>query len=663
MPDKPLTVLTYAASASLAAVALIYFFNPSYIIDGEGSANQLSRRARINSVIGLYNPRNDCFINSNLQALAGLGELRLYLIRELHRRDLDKEREIYKIVDEENEDGKPFDRRKAQSLLDAELTRGLKDMLDRLNERPTQKKIISATAFIQALESSYATSINRYQQDAQELLQIVAERLSDEYAVGRAARKRAREASNGGMKQEMKEIAQDVQESEQRRTENQDERAEEKEPDHTEGHTAPIPTTLVNGAAVEKDAQGESTWLSKEESFPMEGHTKSQIECQQCRFVPKSEPSPFIMLTLSVPHGKSSASLNECFDGYFKTEHIDDYRCDRCRLVHAVSIFEKDLSKTTKESHRQELASDIARLKQAIEKDPETPPEDIRLPKDAPKRRIARSVAITSFPKILVVHLSRSSFESSFSSKVEAKVVFPEHLTLGGLLNRKRYRLLGLVTHKGSHYSGHYETFRRQHIYPPNTATGNHRESELHGHTEKFHLVSATPEPQVSSPTDTPSSGSGSEADRELDIPPMSNSHEAPSSTSRPRPTDFRAATPSTVTSTQDPSSTSPRDSLSTLPTPSSALHPDSTTTRVDTPASQQRRASSEQTRTGSRQRVLDKIEEAKEQKKADRRRKLALKESQRWWRISDDKVKECKTGDVLHMQKEAYMLFYEMER
>jgi len=34
-----------------------------------------------------------------------------------------------------------------------------------------------------------------------------------------------------------------------------------------------------------------------------------------------------------------------------------------------------------------------------------------------------------------------------------------------------------------------------------------------------------------------------------------------------------------------------------------------------------------------------------------------------RWWRISDDKVKECKTGDVLGMQKEVYMLFYELEK
>lgn len=34
-----------------------------------------------------------------------------------------------------------------------------------------------------------------------------------------------------------------------------------------------------------------------------------------------------------------------------------------------------------------------------------------------------------------------------------------------------------------------------------------------------------------------------------------------------------------------------------------------------------------------------------------------------RWWRISDEKIKEAKTSDVLGMQKEVYMLFYELEK
>lgn len=34
-----------------------------------------------------------------------------------------------------------------------------------------------------------------------------------------------------------------------------------------------------------------------------------------------------------------------------------------------------------------------------------------------------------------------------------------------------------------------------------------------------------------------------------------------------------------------------------------------------------------------------------------------------KWWRISDEKIKETKTLDVLGMQKEVYLLFYERQR
>src|SRR6201990_734246 len=98
MPDKQLTIATYAAGASLAAIALVYVFAPTYFIDGEG--DQSSAASRKKGVVGLFNPANDCFINSVLQALAGLGDLRLYLIRETHRRNLDGPRVYAQLVED-----------------------------------------------------------------------------------------------------------------------------------------------------------------------------------------------------------------------------------------------------------------------------------------------------------------------------------------------------------------------------------------------------------------------------------------------------------------------------------------------------------------------------------------------------------------------------------
>jgi ubiquitin carboxyl-terminal hydrolase 16 len=43
--------------------------------------------------------------------------------------------------------------------------------------------------------------------------------------------------------------------------------------------------------------------------------------------------------------------------------------------------------------------------------------------------------------------------------------------------------------------------------------------------------------------------------------------------------------------------------------------------------------------------------------------KRRSKKASNRWWGISDDKVKESKTSDVLGKQKEVYLLFYELDR
>jgi ubiquitin carboxyl-terminal hydrolase 16 len=170
MPEKPLTIATYAAGASLAAITLVYVFGPTFFIDDEAASGKKK------SVVGLSNTANDCFINSVLQALAGLPDLRIYLIRETHRRKLDAP-EVYDVdpdrLNTENSSIKPG---KLEGLQKGVLTYGLKDILDSLNERPLYKKTISPQPFIRALERAFGTRISRQQQDAQEFLQIVTER-------------------------------------------------------------------------------------------------------------------------------------------------------------------------------------------------------------------------------------------------------------------------------------------------------------------------------------------------------------------------------------------------------------------------------------------------------------------------------------------------------
>jgi ubiquitin carboxyl-terminal hydrolase 16 len=610
MPEKPLTIATYAAGASLAAITLVYVFGPTFFID-EDSGNGKKK-----SVVGLSNAANDCFINSVLQALAGLPDLRIYLIRETHRRKLDGP-EVYDVDPERlNTQESKLRPGKLEGLQRGVLTHGLKDILDALNERPIYKKTISPQPFIRSLERAFGTRISRQQQDAQELLQIVTERLCDEYHAGTKARRQARRVGITIT-----------------RSETASERREIVEQFGAAPPETPRSSTIHED--VEDDDDDEAPL--DEEGFPFEGKIESQIECETCHFKPKPTVSTFVTLTLNVPQ-VSSTSLNACFDGMLKVEYIDDFKCERCRLEHAIISKERELSLAPEEKVKERLRSDVNKLRQALEEDPEKPPEDVELPdlKQAPKRRISRHMYISHFPKVLAIHLSRSVYAvGSASTKNLAKVAFPESLPLGGLLHRKNYKLLGVVTHKGSHNSGHYESFRRQ-VQP---------------------LPFSTPV----------SFGTEGAYSRQASPYPSARPSAAPSAVQSPHLSSINLPSPVPSTPTLDSLSTrslSSQESMATLPrgpAPTSAPR-DAETNSLKLPASST--DTDGLSRTRSLRSLKDKAtEKAASIAEANPLKRRPKKASNRWWGISDDKVKESKTSEVLGRQKEVYLLFYELDR
>ncbi|KAJ6083159.1 hypothetical protein N7467_007294 [Penicillium canescens] len=603
MQEKPTTVAAYAAGASLAAVALFYVFGPNYTIDGDES-NDSNRKK---SIVGLSNLANDCFINSVLQALAGLGDLRVYLIHELHRRQLDGPETYHAVPSDGELSGARED--KLRELQQGITTRALKEMLDRLNERPIYKKTISARDFIQALEYAFRTRISRNQQDAQEFLQIVLERLCDEYHAGVRARKRVLGSASASV------ALGDAREGSPQESSSEVEvRIDDGSPN---GLPAIIDTKLKE--------------IDQESGFPFEGKMESQIECQFCHYQYKPNQTAFVNLTLQVPQ-KSSTTLSSCFDGLLKTEYIEDFRCDKCRMQHAVEVKSQELARARAQSDKDRLEREIARIREAMETDPEAELEGIVFPpsETVPKRRIARHMRITAFPKVIAIHLSRSIFDRSSSSKNAAKVSFPERLPLGSILSQKWYKLLAIVCHKGSHHSGHYESFRRNYIYPPfSTPEVFSSYAQSRAASEN---PSAAPSPRIaprSSPdpdingsistTNSSTSLSGASASATRLTPPL------------PRPT-----TSSSRRSIQSTSSKHASPSDSNSPTADQGRW--STSTSVPRP--------SLDTPTGVSSRL--------------RRRRKPM---DRWWRISDEKIKECKTSDVLGMQREVYLLFYELEK
>lgn len=650
MPEKPLTVAAYAAGASLAAATLIYVFAPTYFLDSDAAAssstNFLTGGGRKKGVIvGLANPANDCFINSILQAIAGLGDLRVYLIREMHRRTIDEgwiytqavPRDFKEYANGDNEHIKSEPEWKIEGQQRGLVTQGLKEMLDQLNERPIYKKTITAAPLVKCLEEAFRQRISRQQQDAQEFLQVLAERLCDEYHAGHRARGYARwkvglESSSGppgdingdAFKQRLSELA---------------------DQETAENGRGPgtFPSTQSKVAFSSPDDDDE-------EGFPMEGKTESQIECLSCGFKPRPTESRFCTLTLSVPLDATSTTLNACFDGMFKTEYIEDYKCEKCRLVHAQEVFKAEMEKSRSEDFKRQVQEALDKLQRAIDTNPEEPPEDIVLPdsKHAPRRKIARHTRVTVFPKILAIHLNRSIYARQTSLKNSAKVAFPERLPLGGLLLRRKYKLLGLVTHKGSHHSGHYESFRRQNIHAPYSNPNTFQASGIYSKT-----ASPMSTPQMNPTKRFSEDGTPMTATPDLPSPASGSTpsldHANTSRRSSPNLNGNSRGSvklgPTSAPREKDPETSSLRSIAASARSTMSKMSPSkhgsvSGGSRAGTPTSNGTAAASAHT--------------IKPPKK---------KQQDRWWRISDEKIKEASTREVLGMQREVYLLFYEIER
>ncbi|KAK6512345.1 hypothetical protein TWF481_001233 [Arthrobotrys musiformis] len=677
--SKP-PILAYAAGAGLAAGVLIYVFGPTFFIDGNGNGMNSAAGGgkRKQTVVGLYNPANDCFVNSVLQALAGCGELRKFLGARMR---------VQEEIEEAERGGFVCKGRRPA------LTRALKVMLDKLNERPLYRKTISTRDFIYELERVFRSRISRNQQDAQEFLQIVAQTLAEEYEAQEKIRlvlkkfeekKKLEEKKDEGQEEEQEEGKEGEEEGKQEGSASGDDTSEEsfevvpaaeeaseegKEAEpvdistvESEKSTSEEPESTVTEPSTpgtsndEEEEETSSTETDKESSkpkpkhitldakvkelekeeeekkeeekeelkvpefgMPMEGKLESGIQCLVCGFEPKPTGSTFVVLTLNVPV-RSSVTLDDCFNEHLSTEFIDDFQCAKCKLIKTISVQEKRLATTKDEKEAAALRECLETLNHSLTTNPEEIPKDTPLlpsPKlTTVKSRIAKRTYFAHCPDVLAIHLSRSIFDY-YSRKNGCKVSFPEELLLGPLLSRSKYKLLGLITHRGSHDSGHYECYRRQNSHPPPYST------PMPVMVPKVETAPLTPvTPVTVSTADTPVSQTPGASQVNLE-----KSGESSNGSSTPAPS---------VPQQDDEDEKKKNGSTTALP-------PAAEKTAVPTAAGK-----------------ASKVDTLSLKSFPSKGKKAKAGVDSRWWRISDDSVKEVKTGDVLGLQKEVYLLFYE---
>ncbi|KAK9459903.1 uncharacterized protein V1516DRAFT_665416 [Lipomyces oligophaga] len=144
---------SYAAATIVIGSFALYVFMPSFWGKSgsdypEGSAGTgFSRNSRY--VVGLRNEANDCFANSDLQALSSSPSLRAYLADPRFK--------------------------------DLLLTESLNRMIQELNSPIVRPKAISPWPFLHVLESIFKARISRRQHDAHELLHLILQTIADEH--------------------------------------------------------------------------------------------------------------------------------------------------------------------------------------------------------------------------------------------------------------------------------------------------------------------------------------------------------------------------------------------------------------------------------------------------------------------------------------------------
>ncbi|KAH8552517.1 hypothetical protein BGW37DRAFT_489286 [Umbelopsis sp. PMI_123] len=237
-------------------------------------------------------------------------------------------------------------------------------------------------------------------------------------------------------------------------------------------------------------------------SNPLIGLSANRLSCLQCGFTEAIRHFTFDNIQLIPPSNAHSISLQQCLLRYTALEQLRDANCRNCSIRATLTLLQKEMATlSTKAKQVQNRVEQRKLLDHLVKLDKQCRQLDDRIRsgrisedydddsvniKSIPSFASTKQVMIAKPPKILCLHISRSAFhEFGGLQKNMCQIVFPEILDISaycttGELNvhpdqpisqlqqqlgagsaSYKYRLKSTIVHYGGHSYGHFVAYRR----------------------------------------------------------------------------------------------------------------------------------------------------------------------------------------------------------
>lgn len=207
--------------------------------------------------------------------------------------------------------------------------------------------------------------------------------------------------------------------------------------------------------------------------FPFEGKIGTQLVCLNCHGTSELKEQTFLIYQTVAPQ-QYSTTLNKLLSED-QTDIVSDYKCLRC------------MTRMILENERRSIEDEKTESLEYLTKHYETflinndVPQEVMnyikmyhkngcIPYSKGSQVIKRSMVINS-PSELVIHISRSMFNGSSTTRNGCRISFDETIEVPQQLIQDNkcvsikniaYKLKSIVKHTGTHYQGHYQCFRHK---------------------------------------------------------------------------------------------------------------------------------------------------------------------------------------------------------